>query len=145
MRIRDVFELFSESIRKECSCFYDSSSYCMIAIHYFYTIILEIGLAISTILYFGFSLVLIILWSILKVLVESIRSCSDYCSKKNNKKVDNNAKTNNNTKINNNNVEINNNNQKEKEILSINKPTERKVEKDDFIIEDIKSEEKSNS
>ena len=117
----------------------------MIIIHYFYTNILRIGLAISTILYIGFSLILLILWCFLKVLVESISSCSDCCKKKISKKIDNNVKTNNNVKINNNNVEINNNNQKEKEILSINKPKEREVEKDDFDIEDIKNEENNNS
>ena len=36
--IPEVWSLFSYSIEKECSCFHDSSSFCMLAIHYFYTI-----------------------------------------------------------------------------------------------------------
>ena len=141
-RIPDVFELFTESIQKDCSCFYDSNNYCALAIHYTYTTILGIGLAIATILYVIFSLVLLILWCILKALVESISACYDCCSKKSNKKVDNNnnLETNNNVEINNN-AEINNNNQQENKILSINKPKEKKVESDDFVIQDIKSED----
>ena len=141
--IPEVFELFSESIKKDCSCFYDSSSYCLIAIHYIYTGILGAGLAISTILYIGFSLVLVILWCILKTIVESISSCYNCCSKKSNKKVDNNVETNNNVEINNN-VETNNKNQQENKTLSINKPKEDNVESNDFVIQDIKSEDSKN-
>ena len=150
--IVEVWELFLESIQKECSCFYDSSSYCAIAIHYFYTSILGIGLGISMILYIAFLLILVMLWCILKIIVESIIACCD-CCKKNNIKYHNNGEINNNNgeinnnnceinnnngeinnnnceinnnngEINNNNGEINNKNQQENKILTINKPKE---------------------
>lgn len=134
-RIFEVWELFNESIQKQCSCFYDSSSYCMIAIHYFYTSILSIGLGISTILYIAFSLILVILWCILKIIAESIIACCDCCKKSNIK----NSKNSNNVEINNNNGEINNNKQQENKKLTINKQKESLEDRNNN--EDIKNKE----
>ena len=130
-RICDVWELFLDSIQKDCSCFYDSSSYCMLAIHYIYTSLLGIGLAISIILYIGFSLILVFLWCILKIIVESISACCNCCKKSN-------IKSHNDLEINNNNVEINNNNQQENKILTINKPKEENINTE--IKNEVKSE-----
>lgn len=135
-RMADVWELFLESIQKECSCFYDSNNYCMMAIHYLYTSILGIGLTISMILYIGFSLILIIFWCILKIIAESIIACCNCCKKSR-------TKEQNNVEINNKNDEINNN-QQEKKILTINKQT-KTLKQDKNNNSDIKDEVKSEN
>ena len=135
----EIWGLFSESIDKDCSCFYDSSSSCLNVIHYLYKSILGIGLGISSILYLGFLLILIFFWSILKVIAESISACCNCCKKRE-------RKINNNVEINNNNDQINNNNQQENKILTINKPKETlNQNNNNNNNSDIKDEKKSES
>ena len=144
--IPGIWELFFASLDTDCSCFKNSQNCCANAFHYIYTSILVVGFGISTIVYIGFVIILIILWSIFTALIMSILYCCENCDcwKKNDKKnnedginnindnnPDNNGKNNaNNNQDNNNNNNLNEEAQSQNIKINDNKSNEDKKEEE---------------